>query len=144
MVAATVLLFAGLLGVFVIIPAQTTEGELYGLPPSLFPTIGAVLLSLCCGLRIALSFLRGDVGDDRTQEPISARHWRHIASLSAALIVCLVLIQQFGFLIGGPVTIATFMLYMGSRKRLTIAAVALGAPLVIYLFFWRLLSIPLP
>ena len=138
------LLVVGLLGIFIVIPAQTTTGEIYGLPPSLFPTIGAVLMSACCGLKITLTVIRGSGDDEAAVEPMTGRHWLHIAAVTAGLIVSLVLIEQLGFLIGGPVAVAVFMLYMGSRKPLTLVAVAIGAPLAIYLFFWQLLSIPLP
>ena len=143
-VAAAVLLVAGLLGVFVVIPAQTTEGEIYGLPPSLFPTVGAALLSLCCGLKVAVALGRGRASGERAEAPLTGRHWLHIASLAGGLIVCVIVIRHLGFLVGGPLTVAAAMLYMGSRKPLTIAAVAAGAPLAIDLFFWQLLSIPLP
>ena len=139
---AAVLFVVGILGVFVIIPAEKSEGEDYGLSPAAFPTVGAVLLTGCAGLKFALSVLRPANSDDI--EPMRWRHWSHIAMLAAALVVSLELIRQFGFLVGGPINVAAFMLYMGYLNPLGVITVSIGAPLAIYLFFWQLLGIPLP
>jgi len=141
-----VLLLVGLIGTFIVVPAQTAKvGEVYGLPPSLFPMVGVVLLSVCAALKIVLSVVQPPTDDDgATGDQLNWYHWRHIAALAAGLIVSLLLIEHLGFLIGGPITVASLMLYMGVSKPVTLVATAVGAPLVIYLFFWQLLRIPLP
>ena len=137
-----VLLAVGLIGTFIIVPAQTAQvGEVYGLPPSLFPMVGVVLLSVCAGLKIVLSMIQRWDDEEAAAEQLNWHHGRHIAALTAGLVVSVMLIEHLGFLIGGPITVAALMLYMGTRKPVTLVAVAIGAPLAIYLFFWQLLRI---
>ena len=106
--------------------------------------VGVVLLSVCAGLKIVLAVVQRADGDAAAGEQLTWHHTGHIGALATGLVISLLLIEHLGFLIGGPITVAALMLYMGSRKPITLVAVAVGAPLVIYLFFWQLLRIPLP
>ena len=142
--AAAILVVAGLAAIFVVIPAQTGEGEAYGLPPAAYPTLGATVLTVCAGLLLIASIRpRGaERGDDSM--PAGPVAWRHAGVVLAVLAASFVVIRYLGFLIGGSLTIAAFMVYMGSRSAIGVAAVSIATPVAIYLFFWQLFSIPLP
>ena len=143
---AAILFVAGLVAIFVVIPAQTGEGEQYGLPPSAYPTLGALLMTVCSAMLFVTSMLQRRKSPAQTEDamPAGVVVWRHTAIVLAVLVVGYLLIRYLGFLIGGPVTIGAFMIYMGSRSVVETVAVSVAAPVVIYLFFWQLFSIPLP
>ncbi len=54
------------------------------------------------------------------------------------------LLYYFGILAGGPVMVALFMIMMGEYRPLPIMVLSLSAPVLVWLFFWKLLRFPLP
>jgi hypothetical protein len=141
--SAAILFTGGLITLFVIIPLQTTEGEKYGLPPAFFPTCSMVVLTVLSAL-LLLKGLFSSNKDSDTPAPLGSKSWLTIGSLSALLFLSLAAIKYLGFIIGGILMVASFMIYMRERRLITISLVSLITPLVIYIVLWKFLRILLP
>ena len=152
-VASAFLFIAGLLAIFFVIPAESTEGEQYGLPPAMFPTVGAVAWTVMAGFML-VSSLRRVRTESEQAAPMQRREWVNLVIVAAILIGALGVMYYAGglldfmigtgFLISGALTVAVLMLYMGGRNLAVIVATSVVAPGVIYLAFWQLFRIPLP
>jgi len=142
-VSAVILFVGGLITIFVIIPLQTTEGEKYGLPPAFFPTCSMVVLTVLSAL-LLLKGLFSSNKDTDPPAPLDSRSWLNIGLLSALLFLSLAAIKYLGFIIGGILMVASFMIYMRERRLITISLVSLITPLVIYIVLWKFLRILLP
>lgn len=141
---ALIVLF-GLALIFIIIPVWVPtilEGD-YGLRAKDMPNVAAFTVT-----GLALLFLYGTLfgskGDAGLISAITPKNWRFLLKATIFLIFVVSVFQWVGFLAAGPVTICGSMLYMGERRPIPLLATALGAPLVIWLFFWQLLRFPLP
>jgi hypothetical protein len=142
-ISAAILLASGLLTVFVVIPLQTTEGEKYGLPPAFFPTSSMAAMTALSALLLLKGLFQSKRYSD-TSAPLSKRSWLNIGSLSALLFLCLEVMKLLGFIVGGILLVASFMVYMGERRVLTISLVSITIPVFIYIVLWKLLRILLP
>jgi len=140
-IASAFLFIAGLLAIFLIIPAQSTEGEDLGLPPSMFPTLGAVVITVMAALMLISSLRRPKLEFDEVA-PIQRPEWINLAVAAVVMLGSLGVMgyagSQLDFMIG------TGFLYMGGRNLTAIVATSVAAPGVIYLAFWQLFRIPLP
>jgi len=142
-VTAAILFVAGLLTVFVIIPLQTTAGERYGLPPAFFPTC-SMAAATAFSLLLLLRSLVQSRGDAVLPASLTSRSWLHIGSVSALLFLCLGVIKYLGFIVGGILMVASFMIYMRERRLVTISLVSIITPTSIYFILWNFLRILLP
>jgi hypothetical protein len=139
-IAAAVLFFTGILAVFVIIPQQTMPGERYGLPPAFFPTLSMTFITVLSAMLLLKSIFKSKKEADHTAS-MTHRNWLYICVLTILLFICLAVIKYFGFIPGGILTIASFMIYMGERKILAIVLVAVLAPTLIYVILWKFLQV---
>ena len=62
---------------------------------------------------------------------------------SLFLIAMVATFTWVGFVAGGPLTIAGFMIAMGERRPIPIVLTSVLAAGAIWLFFWQLLDVPL-
>ena len=142
-VSAAILFVGGLITIFVIIPLQTTEGEKYGLPPAFFPICSMAALTGLSALLLLKGFMKSKRDPD-SPSPLTSKSWLTIGSLSVLLFLCLATIKYLGFIIGGILMVASFMIYMREKRLITISLVSIITPLVIYIVLWRFLRILLP
>jgi hypothetical protein len=141
-IVSAILFGMGLLTIFIIIPLQTTPGEKYGLPPSFFPNCSmAVMTALSLILLLKTLFKSKKVDTDTAS--MTRKNWLHIGVLCIILFFCLIAITYLGFIPGGILTIASFMLYMGERKILTILLISVVTPALVYIILWKLLRVVL-
>ncbi|MEE8515522.1 MAG: tripartite tricarboxylate transporter TctB family protein [Alphaproteobacteria bacterium] len=144
-ISATIITAFGLAVIFVIIPIWVPGHEKgdYGLRAQDFPYIGAIAFTaLAAYFAVRQAFFTKPATDDAA--PIGRQGWSFLGITLAILIVTYALLYYFGILAGGPVMVALFMIMMGERRPLPIAVLALGAPVLLWLFFWKLLKFPLP
>lgn len=142
-ISAALLLSMGLLFIFVLIPAQTGEGEEYGMSPAALPTTAMVIVvGLSLLLLLQSIFSRKDRSGDAV--PLDARSWLNIGLYSALLFLSLGAIKVIGFIPGGILSIAAFVILMGGRNIITIGLVAIPPPVLLYLALRYGLKIPLP
>jgi len=118
--------------------------------PAVFPmVIGAGLV--LCGALIAIGI--GRSFEDAEVEPVEAHaglarwlgEWRVLAALvpPALLVFYALASETLGFLISAFVMVLLTALALGASPRLA-AAMAVGAPPLVHLVFYKLLRVPLP
>lgn len=113
--------------------------------PALFPGLIAVGLVVC-----ALMLIVNGVRHRATEPWIDTGEWmrsrRHIGAFFVtigAVVAYIVLADQLGFLVIGPVVLLALFLAYGVRPTMAVV-VAIAVTLVIHYTFYKLLRVPLP
>ena len=134
----------GLLLIFVVIPIWVPGHDAgnYGLRAQDTPYLTMFLVTGLSGYFLVRR-LFFDRSDDE-KPPISRESWIFLLLASVILLITLGLMQTIGVLAGGPFVVAVLMFMMGERRPIAIAGTALVAPVLIWVFFWKLLQFPLP
>ena len=143
-IAAIVLMMVGLVMIFIIIPAQTSPGEKYGVPPATVPTAAMVVVTLMSGILLIQCLIQSRRRLDSRPSPMALRQWLHIGGYTALLFVGLAVIRYLHFIPGGILFLAALMIITGMRRPLTIVLVAVPVPILIYAGLWYGLRMPLP
>lgn len=144
-ISAMIITAFGLAVIFVIIPIWVPGHEKgnYGLRAQDFPYIAAIAFTaLAAYFAVYQAFFTEPEDDD--EAPIGRHGWSFLAIACTILAVTFALLYYFGILVGGPVMVALFMIMMGEQRPLPIAVLSLSAPVLLWLFFWKLLRFPLP
>jgi len=134
----------GLLMIFVIIPATTVKGMYFGLAPTFFPTLLTACITICAGGLAAQSLYRMRKRSSPRRVPVT--RWKLLMFLVAAAIAvgAVIVIDRFGILIGGPILIAAFMVFLGERNPLRILLTATLPVGFIYFLALHVLGTPVP
>ncbi len=148
--SALVTLF-GVVLLFAIIPGGTPveSGPGFGLAATTMPNVAAATATALAALffiyRLSNRRPRTEANEayDATP-PIGRENWLFLLRGGVFLIVVTVLFNWLGFLVAGPPTVAGFMIMMGEKKPWHVGITAVGATVVIWLFFWQFLKFPLP
>ena len=109
------------------------------LGPAFFPRVLAVLLTLLALVLIVRA--ASDRSDPSPQSPV--RTGRLVAVL-ALTVGWAILLPELGFLVVTPFLMAAVIWVLGLHRWRPIVGVALGATLVLYLVFVRILNVLLP
>jgi putative tricarboxylic transport membrane protein len=151
LVSAAVVTVFGLLLLLVIIPTWVERHEEggYGLGARVMPNTMAIIVTALGVLLFASRLVEGRirrnaVSVEESVPPMSRSNGTFFVMTSLLLIALTALFKWVGFLAAGPLTIAAFMLVMGERRPIPIVLTSVAAAGVIWLFFWRLLDVPLP
>lgn len=144
MVAAIVLMVVGLTMIFIIIPAQTSPGEKYGVPPRTVPTAAMVVVTVMSGTLFIQRLIESKKAKDTRPSPLSRKHWAHIGAYTVLLFIGLAMIKFLHFVPGGILLLAVLMILTGQRKPVIIALVAVPVPILVYAGLWYGLRMPLP
>ncbi len=143
-IAASLLVAFGLLVIFVVIPVWVPghqQGD-YGLRAQDAPYLTIIVATgLSAFLLVRRLFTDREEGE---RNPIPRESWAFIALCGTLLAATLVLLEFAGILAGGPFVVAVMMLMMGERRPIAIGLTAIGAPIAVWVFFWKLLQFPLP
>ena len=134
----------GILMIFVVIPLDTEEGMYYGLPPTFFPTLLCIGVTGCAVALAGRAWLRLRAGGAQRPMPIRPRDLLMFAISSGLVIAGAVIIDFAGIIVGGPLLIAAFMLFLGERNLLRIALTATLPVGAVYLLARHVLHAPLP
>ena len=143
-ISAALLVAFGLAVIFFVIPIWVPghgAGN-YGLRAQDAPYL-TMFLATGLSAYFLLRRLFFDRSDDE-QAPITRDSWLFLLMVGAVLVITLVLLQTIGILAGGPFVVAVLMYMMGERRPLAIAGTAVLAPVLVWVFFWKLLQFPLP
>lgn len=135
-----------LFGVIVVVHVQAfpkIPGQQVG--PALFPGIIAAALAVC-GVLLIVSGVR-----KRETEPWyetadwmrSGRHGIAFIAIVGGVAAYVLLTESVGFLIVAPILLFVWFSVLGVRRG-TAVVVAIGATLVIWYAFYKLLRVPLP
>lgn len=134
----------GVLLIFVVIPLDTEEGMYFGLPPTFFPTLLSVGLTLLAVALAAKAWIRLRAGGPRQPAPLRLRNLLMFGISGALVVAGAVIIDFFGMIAGGPLLIAVLMLFLGERNVLRILATATLPVAAVYLLATYVLQAPLP
>lgn len=123
------------------IPAWVEPNDFAVIPPDLLPRVAVSVIAVLSALMVLhrLFLLHGSELTDVRPAMLAKG-----ATLIAVFAAGVWLILNVGYLLGGVCLVTTLMLFMGARTWWLLAVTALGAPLFLFLFFDRLLGIPLP
>lgn len=116
----------------------------FGLPPTFFPTLLAIGLTVLAASLATKAWLRIRAGGALQEAPIRLRNLLMFC-ISAALVVSgAVVIDYFGMIAGGPLLIAAFMLFLGERNVIRVLATSTLPVAAVYLLATYVLRAPLP
>ncbi|MBW2149359.1 MAG: tripartite tricarboxylate transporter TctB family protein [Deltaproteobacteria bacterium] len=109
--------------------------------PEFFPRLSASLMMICSVLLIA-NALRGKALDKRMKATFKDLRWViFVFTLTGGFVA---LIDILGFLTSTSIYLLIFLLIVRERRILVIASTAIMLPLFVFLFFEKLMGIPLP
>ena len=144
MVAAIGLLVFVVLMVFIVIPAETTDGVWHGLSPYFYPMVMLAGIALASVGLLVQALTSPDSYTDQAEAPLT---WPDLGFFSIAFAIILastLALHWFGTWIGGFVMIAGLMLFMGELNPVRIAVVAVASLVINYGLVTWALKIPLP
>tara|TARA_R110000868_G_scaffold411456_1_gene704234 strand:- start:8553 stop:9002 length:450 start_codon:yes stop_codon:yes gene_type:complete len=135
---------AGILLIFVVIPLDTEDGMYFGLPPTFFPTLLSVGLTVIALALAAKAWLRLRAG--RALQPMPIQLWNlAMFAIAATLVIAgVIVIDFFGIIAGGPLLIAALMLFLRERNPVRILLTSTLPVAAVYLLAIYVLHTPLP
>ena len=149
-ITGAVYLALGLFLVFVLIPVGIDEPgnvEFAVLAPSYWPrVICSVLAVLGAGMLVRYWMnMRGGAanGEANVSQLNGLLLWR-VGVVIAGTFVLYYLLEPLGFVLTGTLALALLLLFAGERRPLYLALISIGVPMLLYLFFTKAASIPIP
>jgi putative tricarboxylic transport membrane protein len=144
-ISGSTIVIAGLLMIFVIVPAQINSTSDYGLDPAFFP-LALLWLLVAMGVLLVATRLRQAADPDDAEPVLDRWNWVFIVGTSIFAILGFVAINTLGFVIAGTIMIAVMMFAIELRSLhwLELLGVSLLAPLIIYWLLYHLFSVQLP
>jgi hypothetical protein len=144
-ISGSLLVLAGLLMIFVIVPQQIASSSDYGLDPAFFPL---ALLWLIVAMAVLLVATRiPQPPDPPEEEPVLDRwNWGFIVGASLFFLLGFIAIEQLGFVIAGTLMIAVLMFALELRglNWIEVIGIAAIAPFSIYWLLYHVFSVQLP
>lgn len=140
----------GLFMVFVLIPLGVDEPgnvEFAALAPSYWPRIiclALTALGLGMLVRTGLSLRNGTPPDAEPDSPLREIMFWRVGLVIISTFVLYAVLETLGFVLAGTLALVLLMLLAGERRPLHLVLISLGVPLLLYLFFTKAASIPLP
>jgi hypothetical protein len=133
-----------LLMLFVVIPAEISADKgIGGVSPQFFPQLVVVFLLVCAISTFITGYLkRGKPG--QKNYTITVREAKLVLLSLFLLAMYITAFDWFGYMIPTIAALLVFMYTFGQRKKKWLISISLGAPLLIYLFFTKVLQMPLP
>lgn len=148
--AGAAYLALGLLMVFVLIPIGVDEPanvEFAVLAPAYWPrVICLVLAALGTGMliRLWLNTRSGEGESDEGASPFKGLLLWRVGVVIVGTFVLYALLEPLGFVLAGALALALLLLFAGERRPLHVALISIGVPMLLYLFFTKAASIPIP
>ena len=144
-ISGSLLVLAGLLMIFVIVPQQIASSSDYGLDPAFFPL---TLLWLIIAMAVLLVVTRiRQPPDPPEKEPVlDRRNWGFIVGATVFLLVGFIAIEKLGFVIAGTLMIAILMFILELRglNWIEVIGIAAIAPFTIFWLLYHVFSVQLP
>ncbi len=149
-IAGALYLILGVFMVFVLIPVGVDEPsnvEFAVLAPSYWPRIiclALAALGLGMLVRTWISLRRGAPGEADEPSGVSEMVFWRVGLVIAGTFVLYAVLETLGFVLAGAIALALLMLLAGERRPLHVGLISVGIPLLLYLFFTKAASIPIP
>lgn len=145
LISGSLIVLAGLLMIFVIVPVQINSSSDYGLDPAFFPLL-LLWLIVIMGVLLVASRIPQTLEPPRAEPVLDRWNWLFIVGTSVFLLVGFIAMQTFGFVVAGVVMLALLMFVIELRRLnwIEVIGVSLLAPFVIYYLLYHLFSVQLP
>lgn len=145
LISGSLIVLAGLLMIFVIVPVQINSSSDYGLDPAFFPLL-LLWLIVIMGVLLVASRIPQTLEQPRAEPVLDRWNWLFIVGTSVFLLVGFIAMQTFGFVVAGVVMLALLMFVIELRRLnwIEVIGVSLLAPFVIYYLLYHLFSVQLP
>ncbi|MEM1199850.1 MAG: tripartite tricarboxylate transporter TctB family protein [Pseudomonadota bacterium] len=149
-ITGAVYLALGLFLVFVLIPVGIVEPgnvEFAVLAPSYWPRVICLVLATL-GIGMLVRFWMSKHSDASGGEAQMSVYkglllWRVGVVIGGTFVLYYVL-EPLGFVLAGALALALLLLFAGERRPLYVTLIAIGVPALLYLFFTKAASIPIP
>jgi glycosyltransferase involved in cell wall biosynthesis len=128
---------------FIIIPAEITEVRRFGVSPRFMPELVCVLLFAAA----VCVFANGYKNRNNVKQKIYKISPTESKLVLKSLLLITLYILAFdlvGYMIPTIAALAVFMYIYGQRNKKLIFLISLGLPVLIYVFFTKVLQMPLP
>ena len=129
--------------VLVIIPQENAGGVWHGLSPYFYPVVMLAGIALASIGLLVQAVTRPQLYEDQPNTPGLAQFGFFVLSM-AVIVAGVILIDYFGFWIGGPLLIAATMVFMGERNPLRIVPVSVLTVAAVWAIVRWGLQTPLP
>lgn len=133
------------LGGLMLVPSQVLEPKFgarsIAFSPKTLPAIALTVMALL-GVLMALATVRGP--DEPSLAPPEGLPQAHVLVPIAVMVAFVALIDQIGLIAASGLGIAALAYVLGNRNALTIVALAVTVPAVIWLIFAKGLKVFLP
>jgi hypothetical protein len=133
-----------LLLLFWIIPSQTESGQWHGLAPSFIPMVIAGGMGLSAVGLLVQSLLSRETAGEEEPSPIGRRELAMTAISVGIIFVGLLVTSRVGMWLGGPLTIAALMIFMGQRRWSVVVPTSILPVAAVYILATFVLRSPLP
>jgi hypothetical protein len=141
LVVSLTLIAAGTFVIAWVIPTCIPARSMASIQPSVFPTVSMALVVLLSVVLLAQALMRPSDPDAPVMAPQALARF---AGYSIGLAASWTVITFAGFYVGGIATIVGFMLIMGERRVMLVAAVSVGVTITLGVALEYVLSISLP
>ena len=138
------LLTFSLLMLWVVIPAEVSDGRWYGLSPYAYPNAICGALAIFSVLLLAQSIFRKERYDTDDQVNLSLFQVLIFVGLVGVIVFGVWLISVLGVLIGGPMLIMAIALIMGEKRLWVLLPSSVLPVLAVYGLAVYVLKTPLP
>jgi cobalamin synthase len=133
-----------LLMLFVVIPLEISADKgIGGVSPQFFPQLVVLLLLVCAISTFVTGYLKRNKPNQKNYT-ITVREAKLVAVSLLLLAIYITAFDWFGYMIPTMAALLVFMYVFGQRKKKLLGLISLGAPVLIYLFFTKVLQMPLP
>ena len=150
-----VLLAAGVMFYFFVIPKGIADPDGFGigqgLPPSFTARVAVILIGLILGIRFVQLVINPAAANIEQTDPIDVAlptennsGLRNVTGIVCALIFAFVLVPAIGYYFASIVLIAALMLVMGETRRLYIIGQPIAVIGLVWVLFDQIFSIKLP
>ncbi len=149
-ITGAVYLALGLFLVLVLIPVGIDEPgnvEFAVLAPSYWPRIIClVLAALGTGMlvRFWMNKRGGAVDPEAQTSPFKGLLLWRVGVVIGGTFVLYYVLEPLGFVLAGTLALALLLLFAGERRPIHVALISIGVPMLLYLFFTKAASIPIP
>lgn len=145
LVSGSLIVIAGLVMIFIIVPIQINSAGDYGLDPAFFP-LALLWLIVIMGALLVATRLPQPPDPPDSEPALDRRDWQFIVGAGIFLTLAFIAIDQLGFVIAGIGIVAFLMVVVELRhlRWVEVIGVSVIAPFVIYYLLYHLFSVQLP
>ena len=145
LISGSLIVLAGLVMIFVIVPQQIASSGDYGLDPAFFPLALLWLIVIMGALLVATRVTQP--ADPHDQAPVFDRwNWAFIIGATAFVVLVFIGLETLGYVITGTLMAAALMfaLEMRNLRWFEMIVVSAAAPFTIYWLLYNIFSVQLP